>query len=123
MKVYIISGEPVPRLRFNTSQQVWDNYKQRVYSIQKELESQQGDLPRLFGPITMHVDFFLPGTKKDFSPEKHHIQRPLLGDMIRFVEEMIKPHIVAESCIIVSITSKKYFSKEPRTELYFSDIQ
>lgn len=123
MKHYIISGDPTPRLKVVQQKIHWDVYKHNLHRIRHDLEHQHGDQPRLTGPLRLRIEFYLPARKKDLNSGRPATDRPFLGDMVRFVEEVIQQILVHDSCIIVEITTIKCFDAKPRTELYFTEMK
>lgn len=117
---YIILGDPVAlaRPRFN-KRNVYDKQKHEKLIAGINLRNQHDDRPFFEGALHMDIHFFLkiPRKSKINAFENcHHIFKPDLSNLIKFVEDIGSGIIYKDDSIICSITASKKYSKEPRTE-------
>jgi Holliday junction resolvase RusA-like endonuclease len=61
--------------------------------------------------------------KKKIKPQTHHATIPDLSNMIKWVEDICVGIVYKDDAIISSITSKKMYDENPRTEFFFSELK
>ena len=125
---YILHGNPVPlaRPRMN-GRIVYDSQRKLKGEAIRELESQLGDEPKVTGPVTLQVTFFLKIPKKSSKTNKLcnrlHIYRPDLSNLIKFLEDVCNKLLYDDDCIIARIDATKRYDHEPRTEFELLPIE
>jgi Holliday junction resolvase RusA-like endonuclease len=125
-RVYVINGEPTPLARARHS-----NETKRVYDSQKAikmlagigLRSQHDDEPFLTGPLHLDVTFFMEKTLHSKAKTTHHIFKPDLDNMIKYVCDVSAGIIFEDDRIIAKITATKKYDHKPRTEFMVIKIQ
>lgn len=120
---YIIKGDPVPqaRPRATMSCKMWDSQKSLKLLRGLQIRNQHNDAPLLNGPLHLDINFFFtPPKKKDLG--KHHVYKPDLSNLIKFAEDIATGIIYKDDCIIASISSKKLYDSEARTEITLTQL-
>jgi Holliday junction resolvase RusA-like endonuclease len=85
------------------------------------LEKQQGNEPRLSGPLALYVTFFMPIPKslpqrKRLAMENlPHQIRPDLDNLLKWVGDISNELLFNDDCTIALISSRKIYSMAPRT--------
>lgn len=72
----------------------------------------------------MEIAFFMPIPKSKsikLKGEYHHI-RPDLSNLIKMVEDIAQSIVYHDDCIISSISAKKTYDLNPRTEFSFTKL-
>lgn len=127
---YIVPGTPIAWKRAGRSgnrffdQQVQDKINWSIY-----LDSQHDDKTMFEGPI--HVDFlFYFKIPHSHSKKKKlsllgfpHIFRPDTSNLIKFVEDTITGLLFSDDCIISSLSAKKLYDDEARTEFIITELR
>jgi len=129
MKTYIIKGDPIPLARVR-------HVRNRIYDPQKELkaiatidlERQHDQAPLLLGPLHLNVIFYMKppescsAKKRAALFNQPHIFKPDLDNLIKFICDISSGVIYHDDCAIFSITSKKIYDSNSRTEFSFTSI-
>lgn len=131
MRTYVIAGRPTPlsRPRFSS-------FNSRVYDPQKaakvvpiiSLASQHNDEPLLDGPLHLDIIFYMPIPLKGNRSNKYkingtpHCIKPDLDNLIKWIGDISCGVIYRDDALIASITSKKVYDLNPRTEFVITTI-
>lgn len=122
---YVLRGAPVAlqRPRFGKGY-VYDSQKEIKMISEITLRSQHDDRPMFTGPLHLEINFYLPyGSVKSKSKEGlPHIQRPDISNLIKYIEDIMTGIVYPDDKLVAGITSYKWFSSEPRTEIIVSEI-
>lgn len=128
-KVYVVQGKPVPLNRPRMSEfGVYDSQKAVKTRISNELLLQKNNDATLCGMLHMHMDFYmqLPKDKshrKHLMQQKYHVYKPDLSNLIKMIEDVcVDLGIIEDDCLIASITARKIYAEQQRTEFYFSSL-
>ena len=60
--------------------------------------------------------------KKKVEPKMPHATIPDLSNCIKFIEDICSGVVYKDDAIIASISSKKLYDNEPRTEFFFTSL-
>ena len=118
----LIPGEPGAIVREEVTV-VWDNTVHRKCVASIELERQFTE-EKFTKPIEINLKFFIT-PPKDMMQEKligrQHEKVPYISSLIRFITDACKGILYANEKIIYSVTAKKFYSINPRTEIYVKE--
>lgn len=136
---YVLIGDPVPLARprmSGPSRNVYDSQKLIKYQLVHQLIEQHGDKPLYSGPLSLDVIFYMPmpkGMIKQIERHegKYHIYKPDIDNLFKMVgdlcsmenDEGMKGILMQDDCIISSISAKKIYSKNPRTEFTIRELK
>jgi len=130
MKLYTIPGDPTALARPRVGKRcVFDGQRQLKVNAKIYIESQYDDKPLINNkPLHLDVIFFLrtPKSKKlatQYLKKSYHIFKPDLSNLIKFVEDCITGTIYYDDCLISSITAKKIYDENPRTEFTIEELK
>jgi Holliday junction resolvase RusA-like endonuclease len=93
------------------------------------LQSQHDDEPLFEGPLHMDVTFFMPIPSKTSKKAKQDIilqpdaTRPDLDNLIKFVADISNGVLYKDDALIASISAKKVYDINPRTEFSIQSIK
>lgn len=114
MLIYVIQGDPIalarPRVGYK---KVYDSQKNLKLVASIELEGQHEGVPFSGKALHLDVTFFMPFPqnmsliKQEKLTGTHHIFRPDLSNMIKFIEDIATGIIYNDDCLIASVTAKK----------------
>ncbi len=129
-RVYVVSGKPVPlnRPRMSGIGVVYDSQKALKAKIGLELKLQYPNVGMLCGMLHLHVDFYmpLPLTKQHrlhLQQQQYHVYKPDISNLIKFIEDVcVDTRIIEDDCLIASISARKLYDVNPRTEFYFESL-
>jgi Holliday junction resolvase RusA-like endonuclease len=129
MKIYIIPGDPTPLARPRLShRKVYDSQKNIKLCASITLQQQVNNAPLLEGPLHLDVTFFM-GIPKSISAKRRialltqpHIFKPDTDNLIKYICDICSGLLYYDDCIIATITAKKIYSDEPRTEFTLKKI-
>lgn len=126
MHVYVIKGDPTPlaRPRFRNST-VYDKQKEIKLIAGIHLRAQHNERPLLEGPLHLDATFFMKmpikARPKKMS-DRPHIARPDLDNLIKYILDVCNKVVLRDDCCVCSITARKCYSSEPRSEFSFTTI-
>lgn len=88
------------------------------------LSQQHNDEPFFDKPIHMEVIFYMPIPKpiKERTNSYFHIAPPYMENLYRFLLDAIKDILIADDRVICSLSLKKVYDKEPRTEIIITEV-
>lgn len=123
MVVYVVPGEPIAlaRPRFNlSSKRVYNHQRGSMNNASIYLQSQHASKQLFEGPLHLDVTFFFVHpkhySKKRKEETKYHSSTPDLSNLVKFVEDIAIGILYHDDAIISSISAKKVYDIEPRTE-------
>lgn len=127
---YVIKGNPIPLARArHGNRKTWDAQKQIKLVTALELEDQHSGRPLLVGPLFLDVCFFFE-IPESYSARRRvttigcfHDFKPDLSNLIKFIEDIANGIIYKDDCSIASVTAKKVYDEEPRTELFIMELK
>lgn len=125
---YIVKGEPIASASSRpTNRRNWDAQKQHKIAAKVDLTNQHEDKALFAGPIALELRFFFSPTgqqsKRKLSSETvYHCNKPDLGRLIRFVEDVCIGTLYDDDCIIASLQAAKSYDEEPRTEILIKKL-
>ena len=128
--VYVVLGKPIPlqRPRFGDNL-VYDPQKSVKKEVINELLKQNKGRPTICGMLHLHADFHMQlprakSHKKHLLQQQYHVYKPDLSNLIKFIEDVcVDSRIIEDDCLIASISSRKLYSDNPRTEFYFETLR
>jgi Holliday junction resolvase RusA-like endonuclease len=120
--VYVIEGDPIPLARSrHVNYHVYDSQKKQKLISGLSLRDQHGERDLYEGPIHMDVTFFMRQAVK--TPQSGlHFYKPDLSNLLKFVEDVCTKVIYYDDCLIASISAKKVYSTNPRTEFTIREL-
>lgn len=130
-RLYTITGSPIAlaRPRFSKdSGNVWDSQKVLKHALIVDLEDQHAAAPLFTGALHLSVCFYMPlpkqmcYEKKLIRVKEHHVTRPDLSNMLKFIEDCAQGILFANDSAIVSTDALKCYSFEPRTEFTIIEL-
>lgn len=88
------------------------------------LSQQHGDEPFFLNPIHMDVTFYMPIPKpiKERTNSIYHATAPYLDSLCKFFLDAIRDIVIVDDRVICSLSVKKVYDKEPRTELVITEV-
>lgn len=88
------------------------------------LINQHGDEPLFDKTIEIDITFYMaiPKTIGDRQISIHHSKSPDLDNLIKFLLDAIKDVLITDDRIIWKIYARKYYDKNPRTELTITEV-
>lgn len=89
------------------------------------LSQQHNEEPLFSKPIHIDVTFYIPFPKqvKDKPIPLHHTITPSLDCLYKFFLDAIKDILITDIRVICSLSMKKVYDKEPRTELVITEVE
>jgi Holliday junction resolvase RusA-like endonuclease len=122
---YVIQGNPIPwaRPRLSINRNFYDSQKQKKQKAQIQLMNQHTrPLFNIVDPLHLDIIFYMPipnmsEKKKLEHCGNYHYIRPDLDNLIKYVKDTATGILYNDDCVIASITSKKIYDTDPRTEL------
>lgn len=124
-KTYTIKLNPIPWQRARLSgNRFFDAQKEDKLSFGLYLNKQHGFDPIFSNPIHMDVTFYMPIPKsiKKRKSSLYHSTFPDLDNLCKFLMDAIKDVLVIDDKIICSLSAKKMYDKEPRTEIVITEV-
>ena len=124
---YIIPGDPVALARARTRGDggVWDPQRQIKLVCGIQLRNQHEDKAFFSGPLHIAITFFMEMTpthkRKNLQGTFHHF-RPDLDNLVKFLFDIGSDILYKEDCIISSLSAKKVYDLDPRTEFTISKV-
>lgn len=125
--IYIIPGDPIPlaRARYG-NRRVWDSQKEVKLISGISLTQQHQEKPFFKGPLHMDLVFYIELPHNRRKPYKHqfdyHYYKPDLDNLIKFIADIANGILYTDDCIISSISAKKIYDYEPRTQITLREI-
>jgi len=123
-KRYILLGDPTPLARARMgNQKMWDSQKEHKLVAGLHLRQQHNDEPFFEGPILLEMSFYLKRPLTGPNRKRHyHSFRPDLDNLIKFIADISNGVLYDDDCIIASITARKIYDEEPRSEFTVREL-
>jgi len=124
---YILLGDPIPlaRARYG-NKRVWDSQKELKLVSGLNLAQQHGKNRQFLGPLHIDAVFYMymsQNLKKSIKvPGTYHYFKPDLDNLIKFICEICSNIAYNNDCIISSISAKKLYDSNPRTEINIKEL-
>ena len=125
---YIITGNLAAFSRMDMDKKrIWDATTTFRAKSAIQLETQHGSKPKFEGPLHIDCVFFLeyPGAK--YLAQKHvgnyHLIKPYMSVLMYFLEHVGIGILFTEGSSIASVTSKKVYDLNARTEFTIKEIK
>jgi Holliday junction resolvase RusA-like endonuclease len=117
--IYVIKGDPVPLARARMSYKtVYDSQKNTKLVLGITLANQHDDKPLIAGPLHLEFVFFMFTSKiKKAKLGQPHWAKPDLSNLIKLYEDVATSVLYNDDSQIASISARKVYSDDPRTEL------
>ncbi len=126
-----ILGIPVPwkahagygRRSFNP------RFKEKEY-VQWQIRSQNNRSEAICGPVRLLCTFHMPvpkstskiRTREMLDGKLHHIKRPDLTNLYKFVEDCLKTILFEDDSQVVEVTLRKIYSSTPKTVVVVEEL-
>ena len=131
IKTYVIPQPPLPWSRPGLAGKRFFDAQTKdklVYKI--TLESQHKDEHLFSKPVSIDMTFFMAMPNVVIERRKksgieeciHHCVKPDIDNLVKFVFDAIKNVIITDDKIIYSMTAKKLYDSNPRTEFTIKEI-
>jgi len=125
-KSYSIKISPIAwkRAHRNSNRTMDHDDKEKLY-FTLHLENQHNEEPVFTKGVSVQAIFYMPIPKslKDRVPSLHHATSPDLEDLNKFLLEHLRGVVIKEPRLICSLTSKKVYDKDPRTEFVITEVE
>ena len=107
----------------NNNRSYDNNAKDRI-SFGLYLSQQHDGEPFFSNPIHIEATFFMPIAKtlKGREDSFYHSKTPYMENLYQFLLDAMKGIVISDERVICSISLKKVYDKEPRTELVISEV-
>jgi Holliday junction resolvase RusA-like endonuclease len=124
-KSYRIDIVPVPWQRVvRKDNRCYDTQTKDAVCFVLHLSQQHNDEPFFDKPIHLDITFYLPIHKlvKEREDSFYHSKTPYLDNLYKFLLDSMKDVVIADDRVICSLSMKKVYDKEPRTELVITEV-
>lgn len=132
MRVYVIPGNPVSlkRPRFSSAtRRMYNPQRNQMLIMSIGLQSQHDDDPLFEGPLHMDITFYMPIPQSKNKKEQqrlqstYHVARLDLDNLIKMCCDLGSGIIYKDDALIASISAKKVYDINPRTEFSIQPIK
>ncbi len=88
------------------------------------LSQQHNEEPLFNKQIHIDATFYMPINKalKDRKESYHHGDKPYLDNLYKFLVESMRNVVIPDERVICSLSLKKVYDKEPRTEFTITEV-
>ena len=129
--LYVLPGCPAPIMKHREKQprRQWDEHQNMRAYFGVILSSQHGDAPLYKGPLHVELCFFFeflqPISPKNLEKVRGrlHVVTPGLSDLVQFVEWVGKGILFSNDYGIASLSAKKCYDVNPRTEIVINTLE
>ena len=124
-KSYCINIPPIAWQRaVRNGNRLYNTHTRDKVSFGLHLSQQHNEEPFFEKPIKLEVTFYLPlpKTQNPNRPYSFCNNPPYLSNLYSFLLDAIKDIIIKDSRVICSLSLKKVYDKEPRTELVITEV-
>lgn len=119
--------------RINITPIAWQRATRRDYDVKTKdaisfglyLNKIHNDEPFYSNPIHVEATFYMPVPSKldkDRQLPLYHANAPYLDNLYKFLLDAMKDVLIADDRVICSLSLKKVYDKEPRTELIITEV-
>ena len=100
----------------------FDNQVKQKMCFGLYVQKQHGNEPVFSKPISMDITFFMA---QPYSKRKayYHASFPDLDNLCKFLLDSMKDVVISDDRIICSLSAKKIYSAEPRTEFTITEVE
>jgi Holliday junction resolvase RusA-like endonuclease len=122
-KTYCINMSPIAWKR--AARRDYDLKTKDTISFGLYLSQQHNDEPFFSKPIHLEVTFYMPFPAKLAKNQQipgYHSNIPYLDSLYKFLLDAMKDVLIADDRVICSLSLKKVYDKEPRTELIITEV-
>ena len=127
---YTIEGDPIPWMRPRVKdRRFFDGQAQLKLIKGINLKNQLAERQPHISGLILTVIFYMPmpsswsDKKRQQMVGKHHISRPDISNMIKFMEDLaVDVRILKDDCLIAEVVGRKIYDTNPRTEFIFQEI-
>lgn len=126
MKEYIVPIRPISWMRPRINgKRFYDGQNADKVAFGLHLLNQHNNEPLFSKPISLEVIFYMPiaPTKKERVESSWHSIVPDIDNLCKFLEDAIKDVLITDDRIICSLSAKKVYSKQPRTEFTIRELE
>jgi len=123
---YIIKGKPSGTF-FNsevkTNKSIFNTCQHDTVKAKISIEGQHDERPYYRGPL--HLDavfYFAESHHPNHKSYRYHLENPRLTQLLLFIEECAAKILYDSPAAIISMSAKKLYSDEPRTEFTLKEL-
>lgn len=122
-KSYRINLAPIPWQRVVRREKFYhDSYNRYIVSFELYLDQQHDDEPFFTTPIHIEATFYMPFPLNKTTNILFHSNPPSIDNLYKFLLKTMKGIVITDERIICSLSLKKVYDKEPRTELVITEV-
>jgi len=124
-KAYCVKVTPIAWQRVvRSSNRFYDTQTKDRVSFGLYLSQQHNDEPLFTNPIHIDVIFYMPIPKltKERVNSLYHSTAPYIDNFYKFFVDAIKDILIPDERVICSLSMKKVYDKEPRTEIVITEV-
>lgn len=125
-KSYRIPLQPIPwqRARLNDTR-FFDGQIESKETVALFMQRYHGNDPLFSRPLHMDVQFFmkLPKSVKDRKDSPYHAAKPYIDNLCKFLIDTMRDVLITDDKLICSISAKKVYSRDPRTEFTLTELE
>jgi Holliday junction resolvase RusA-like endonuclease len=124
-KTYRINIPPIPWQRIvRNGNRLYDTDAKERVSFALYLEHQHNEEPLFLKPVHLDVIFYMPYPRVKKQREKHiyHTNLPHLENLYKFLVQSLKDVVIPDDRVICSLSAKKVYDNEPRTEFIITEV-
>lgn len=123
-KTYCINVAPIAWQRVvRNSSRFYDTQTKDKVCFGLYLSQQHNEEPLFDKPIHMDVIFYLPLPKQLKTPSAYQTNPPYIDCLFKFLLDAIKDIVIADNRVICSLSLKKVYDKDPRTEIVITEVE
>lgn len=125
-KAYCIKITPIAWQRaLRNGNRSYDLQTKDKVSFGLYLDQQHADEPFFEKPIHIDVTFYMPIPKplKERTSSLYNAGTPYLENLWKFLLDAMKDILILDDRVICSLSMKKVYDKEPRTELIITEVE
>lgn len=123
-KAYRININPIPWQRIARSGgRIYNTDTKDRVSFVLYLTQQHNEEPFFNKPVHLDVIFYMPFTKSHNKSAAYHSNAPAISNLYRFLLDAMKDVLISDDRVICSLSLKKVYDNEPRTELTITEVE
>ncbi len=123
-KAYCVNIIPIPWKRAaRNGNRLYDAQARDKVNFGLYLSNIHNDEPLFSNPIHLDIIFYMPIAKTIKNRTLYHSFAPDLDNLCKFLLDAIRDVLIVDDRIICSLTAKKVYDKEPRTELIITEVE
>lgn len=122
-KKYSVPLSPIPWKRPGVSENgFFDAQKREKLAFSLYLEQQHKEAPLFSSPISLDVVFYMKIPLKNKSRQGVHFIKPDIDNLCKFLLDSIVGTLITDDRIIWSLSAKKIYDSNPRTEFVITTL-